>query len=141
MDKLLSIDLAKKIFYGSILLSSFIFLILSTHTLLTLSKLEHHKNLTPQVVLGKRVWEKYHCVGCHTLLGEGSYYAPELSNVYQRRGEVFIKHWIKSMPINLPNRRKMPQLYLTDEELEALIAFLKWTSEINTSNWPPNLQG
>ena len=28
-----------------------------------------------------------------------------------------------------------------DEELEAIAAFLKYSSEIDTSNWPPNIQG
>ena len=35
----------------------------------------------------------------------------------------------------------MPQFNLTDEELDQLVAFLKYTSEINTANWPPNIEG
>ena len=33
------------------------------------------------------------------------------------------------------------QVELSDEELEAIAAFLKYSSEINTNNWPPNIQG
>ncbi len=33
-----------------------------------------------EVVLGKKVWEDNNCIGCHTLLGEGAYFAPELGN-------------------------------------------------------------
>jgi nitric oxide reductase subunit C len=37
------------------------------------------------VVRGKHFWETRNCIGCHTLLGEGAYFAPELGNVYKRR--------------------------------------------------------
>ena len=43
--------------------------------------------------------------------------------------------------IGAPGRRQMPQFNLTDEELDQLVAFLKYTSEINTANWPPNIEG
>ena len=42
--------------------------------------------LTPSVVAGKHVWEKHSCINCHTLLGEGAYFAPELGNVWVRYG-------------------------------------------------------
>jgi nitric oxide reductase subunit C len=35
----------------------------------------------------------------------------------------------------------MPQFNLTDQELDDMVAFLKWTGEINTANWPPNIEG
>ena len=47
---------------------------------------------------GKKIWETRNCIGCHTLLGEGAYFAPELGNVYKRRGGDFIKAWMKAMP-------------------------------------------
>jgi nitric oxide reductase subunit C len=25
---------------------------------------------------GKKVWHKYDCIGCHTIFGNGSYFAP-----------------------------------------------------------------
>jgi nitric oxide reductase subunit C len=35
----------------------------------------------------------------------------------------------------------MPQFNLSDADLDAMVAFLKYTSEINTAKWPPNIQG
>ena len=32
--------------------------------------------MTPAVVAGKHVWHRKNCINCHTLLGEGAYYAP-----------------------------------------------------------------
>jgi nitric oxide reductase subunit C len=37
--------------------------------------------LTEEVILGNRVWERHSCINCHTLPGEGAYFAPELGNV------------------------------------------------------------
>jgi nitric oxide reductase subunit C len=52
--------------------------------------------ITPAVIAGKKMWETRNCIGCHTLLGEGAYFAPELGNVYKRRGPDFIKAWMKA---------------------------------------------
>ena len=90
---------------------------------------------------GKNLWEANDCIGCHTLLGEGAYFAPELGNVYKRRGPDFIKAWIRSMPTHAPGRRQMPQFNFSDRDLDDLVAFLKYASEINTSHWPPNIEG
>jgi len=106
-----------------------------------LPKRDHRENITDSVVRGKHIWETRNCIGCHTLLGEGAYFAPELGNVYKRRGGEFIKAWIKAQPTGAPGRRQMPQFNLTDQELDDMVAFLKWTSEINTNNWPPNIEG
>jgi nitric oxide reductase subunit C len=146
MNEIFTKTMARNLYYGGSMLVILLFLALTFDTIRTLPKRDHRENLTPQVVQGKRVWEKNDCIGCHTLLGEGAYYAPELGNVYQRRGGdagggVFIKAHIRAMPTNTPRRRKMPQFNLTTEELDALVAFLKWTSEINTENWPPNREG
>ena len=37
--------------------------------------------------------------------------------------------------------RLMPQFNLSDEQLNDLVEFLKWSSEIDTGNWPPNIEG
>ena len=69
----------------------------------------------------------------------------ELGNVYKRFGnsKEAIIAFIKSRPVNgIPGRRSMPQFNMTDQELNALAEFLKWTSEVKTArNWPPNIQG
>ena len=32
----------------------------------------------------------------------------------------------------------MPQFNFTDEQLDAIVAFLKHVNSINDANWPPN---
>ena len=48
---------------------------------------------------------------------------------------------MKSQPTGAPHRRQMPQFNLDDKQLDDLVEFLKYTSEINTANWPPNIEG
>ena len=98
------------------------------------------------VVRGKKVWEVNQCIGCHSLLGEGAYFAPELGNVYKRRGgdesgAAFIKAWMKAQPTGAPGRRQMPQFHLSEQQLDDLVEFLKWTGGINAEQWPPNIEG
>ena len=132
---------ARNIFYGGTVFFFLLFLALTYQNEQALPARDNRANLTPQVVAGKKIWETRNCVGCHTLLGEGAYFAPELGNVYKRRGGDFIKVWIKAQPTKVPGRRQMPQFNFSDQQLDDLVAFLKWTSEINTENWPPNIQG
>lgn len=137
---------ARNIFFGGTVFFFLLFLALTYQNEQALPARDNRQNLTEQVVAGKKVWETYQCIGCHSLLGEGAYFAPELGNVYVRRGGdqgggEFIKAWIKAMPTGTPGRRQMPQFNLTEKQLDDLVAFLKYSSQINTSNWPPNIEG
>jgi nitric oxide reductase subunit C len=134
-------SMARNIFYGGTVFFFLLFLALTFDTRSALPKRDNSANLTPAVEHGKKIWETHNCIGCHTLLGEGAYFAPELGNVYKRRGPDFIKGWIKAQLTAAPGRRQMPQFNLTDTELDDLVAFLKYASEINTAKWPPNIEG
>lgn len=141
MSETFTKSMARNIFYGGAVFFFLLFLALTFDTMQTLPKRDHRENITDSVVRGKHIWETRQCIGCHTLLGEGAYFAPELGNVYTRRGGEFIKAWIKAQPTGAPGRRQMPQFNLTDQELDDMVAFLKWMSEINTNKWPPNIEG
>lgn len=137
-------SMARNIFYGGSIFFILLFLALTFNTTGMLPERDQRAHITEQVALGKKVWEEHNCIGCHTLLGEGAYYAPELGNVYKRFGNSTeaIKGFIAGRPKEgIPGRRSMPQFNLTPEELEAVAQFLKYASEINTENWPPNIQG
>ncbi len=138
-------SMARNIYYGGAAFFFLIFLALTFDTVSGLSKTDNSQNLTGQVAEGKRLWEKNDCIGCHTLIGEGAYFAPELGNVFTRFGgsTEAIKAFIKSRPKNgIPNRRSMPQFNFSDEELEAIAQFLKYVDGITTArDWPPNKQG
>lgn len=135
--------MARNIFYGGSVFFLLLFLALTFDTHTALPKRDNRDNLTETVAHGKKLWEENNCLGCHSLLGEGAYFAPELGNAYQRLGgKDGIKGFIMSRPANgIPGRRSMPQFNFTPEELEAMAEFLKYVSEIDTAKWPPNIQG
>lgn len=132
---------ARNIFYGGSVFFFLLFLGLTFDTMNTLPKRDNSANLTESAIRGKKIWETRNCIGCHTLLGEGAYFAPELGNVYKRRGPEFIKAWMAAQPTGAPGRRQMPQFHLNETEMNDLVEFLKYSSEINTNNWPPNIEG
>src|SRR6266446_1259010 len=116
---------------------SAVFLLLTIDTIQRVPAQTHQQNLTAQVVQGKHLWEQNNCMGCHTLLGEGAYYAPELTKVYERRGPEFIKAMLRDPQAMYPGQRRMVQYHFTDAEIETLVAFLKWIGEMDLNGFPP----
>jgi nitric oxide reductase subunit C len=117
----------------------FIWLTIDTHT--TIPKRTHTDQLTDEVVLGKRIWHKHNCNDCHTILGIGGYYSPDLTKVYSTRGETWLKTFLKNPESPDPQRRKMPNLNLSEDEIKKLIAYFKWVDTIDTNQWPPKPVG
>ena len=129
-------------------------------------------------VQGKRVFQAYNCMGCHTVLGNGAYLGPDLTNIYEQAGPAWLEAFLPSaggwptrpaVQVQLQkaqvqadagtgdldeylkrfgggNERvlrrggqvtHMPKLPLTGEQVGQMIAFLKYTSAMNTEGWPP----
>ena len=114
------------------------FLVFIGLTIFSLSKSQdqsHSENITEAVVRGKKLWESNNCMGCHTILGEGGYYAPELTKVIDRRGEGYIKAVLMSPIPWAPNGRKMVAYEFSDAESEDLIAFFDWIDDIDLNGF------
>jgi len=138
--------MARNIYFGGSAFFILIFLALTFHTEKEIPQRTNESEMTEAVVRGKLVWEQNNCIGCHTLLGEGAYFAPELGNVFERRGgeqdfKSFLRAWMSAQPLGVPGRRAMPQFHLSEREVDDMAEFLKWTSKINNYNWPPNREG
>jgi nitric oxide reductase subunit C len=103
-------------------------------------KLTNAENITAEVKHGMDVWHKYNCINCHTLFGEGAYYAPDLTKITQHRGEPYLKAYMRD-PSKFYDekihRRLMPQQNLAEDEISDLIAFLDWVSKVDNQGWPP----
>ena len=93
------------------------------------------ENITEAVVRGKNLWDSNNCMGCHTLLGEGGYYAPELTKVIDRRGAGYIKAVLKSPVPWQPNGRQMVAYGMTEEEASDMVAFFEWIGEIDLNGF------
>ncbi len=104
--------------------------------------------------LGKLGSQAKNCMDCHTLLGNGAYYAPDLTKAWldpawgpdgslqamtgkETKEEAmaeFLQH-----PSQYPtHERMMPDLGITAEEAKGLVAFLKHMSSIDTNGFPRN---
>jgi nitric oxide reductase subunit C len=94
-------------------------------------------NLSDSAKRGKHLFETNNCMGCHTILGEGAYYAPELTKVYDRRGAQFIQGMLKDPNAMYPGQRKMVKYNFKDQEITDLVAFFKWIGEIDLNGYPP----
>ena len=148
MTERITKSMAKNIYYGGGMFALLIFVALSFDTVKQIPERSNEVNLTESVILGKKIWENNNCVGCHTLIGEGAYYAPELMNVFNRRGasdestfKAYMQGWMAAQPLSEPNRRKMPQFNLSEEEVNNLSDFLIWTSKVDANDWPPTIEG
>jgi nitric oxide reductase subunit C len=92
------------------------------------------KMLSPQeaedlVTLGKLTVQAKNCMNCHTLLGNGAYYAPD---------QLMISFLMDPMTNarTYGTGRRMPQLGITEDEAKGVVAFLKWMSAIDTNGFP-----
>jgi nitric oxide reductase subunit C len=117
-----------------------IFTALTIHSHMRFGELTHAEAITPQVIAGKHVWHRKNCINCHTLLGEGAYYAPDLTKITQQRGDAYLRQFLQN-PARFyseeRNGRLMPNLQLSEQQITDLIAFLTWVSNIDNQGWPP----
>ena len=97
---------------------------------------------------GKLTTQAKNCMNCHTLLGNGAYYAPDLTKAWLDPGwgaeavrEQLMFDFLMDPEANargFGTGRKMPNLDITEEEARGIIAFLKWMSSIDTNGFPRN---
>jgi nitric oxide reductase subunit C len=92
--------------------------------------------ITQDIDDGKMVWQKYDCIGCHTILGNGSYFAPDMTKVVERKPAGYLKQFLMD-PKAVNPKASMPKLGLSAEEADKLVAFLTWISKVDTNGWPP----
>ncbi len=129
---------AKLVFWIGTLSSLVALLALTWDTHRSFAALTHADRLDAKVVQGKRVFERRNCNDCHTILGFGAYYAPDLTRAYARVGEDAIRLRLQSPETALASSyRKMPQMRLPAAEVDRLVDFLRWVSDIENNDWPP----
>ena len=135
---MLSKKQARAFFLGGTVLFSIIFLGLSFETVtISMPTKTNADQITEAVIRGKHIWEKNNCMGCHTILGEGAYYAPELTRVYSRKGESYIRTVVMAKEPWAPRGRKMVAYGMSDAEADDVVAFFKWINEMDLNGFPP----
>lgn len=125
---------ARNLFIIGSLIFFVIFLALTFDTLGQLDK--RAPEITQAVDDGKMVWHKYDCIGCHTIFGNGTYFAPDMTKMAARKPKSYLKQFIMD-PKSVNAQAVMPKFGITSEEADNLIAFLDWVSKVDTNGWPP----
>ncbi len=158
-------------------------------TLSAFSFLKSRGQVTPDTISygpynadsGKRVFQAYNCMGCHTMVGNGAYFGPDLTKEYASVGPAWLAAFLPSahswptaaavkMQLQNPDQLAdtkaaaieayyekfpgakarveqrgghasfMPNLPFSRDEVGELIAYLKYTSAMNTEGWPPQVE-
>ncbi len=96
---------------GSTVLAVAIFVGMTIDSHRQFGKLTNADKITTEVKLGQDVWHKNNCINCHTLFGEGAYYAPDLTKITQHRGEAYLTAYMRDPSKfydEMKHRRLMP---------------------------------
>ena len=104
--------------------------------------------------LGKLASQTKNCMNCHTLLGNGAYYAPDLTKSWldpawgpngsylgmtnSATKEEAMSKFLQNPSQYPTHQRMMPNLGITEKEAMGLVAFLKHMSSIDTNGFPRN---
>lgn len=81
-------------------------------------------DLIDPVKAGEGLVEKYNCRSCHRIDGWGQTLAPDLSGVTGQLDTVSIRLLLRN-PLAIKPNTPMPNFRLSDEEIEAIIAYLQ----------------
>ena len=133
---MLSKSQARAFFLGGTGVFSAAFLALTIDTHRHVPDQTNAEMITPEVVRGKHLWEKNNCMGCHTLFGEGAYYAPDLSKIVQKRGKEFLTLFLKDPEAMYPGQRKMVNYHFSDAQIVDVLAFLEWCGNVDLNGFP-----
>jgi len=130
----------RRFFWGGTVLFTAVFIGLTIHTHTTIGERTNTDALTPDVVRGLTVWERYNCENCHTLMGEGAYYAPDLTKIVGQRGRPYLQLFLADPSAFYSAERDgrlMPTLGLSEGEIDDVISFLDWVGNVDLNGWPP----
>ncbi|MFW5904995.1 MAG: c-type cytochrome [bacterium] len=127
-------------FFGATGVFFAVFIAMTIHSHTQFGELTNADAITEDVLGGKDVWHHKNCVNCHTLMGEGAYYAPDLTEITLHRGTAYLTEFMKE-----PGRfyseeehgRLMTNPELSEEEIRQVLAFLDWIAAIEKYDWPP----
>src|SRR5439155_15045745 len=112
-------------FFAGTFFFAALFILLTIHTHTTIAERTHEEGLTEPVRNGEHVWERYNCENCHTLLGEGAYYAPDLTQIVSQRGPAYLTQFLadpSKFYSETRDGRLMPTLGLSPDEIGDVIA-------------------
>lgn len=120
-------------FGGSAACMAAMFFYLTPASLAYMNQANHvgPEGVPQEVARGKVVWQKFVCVDCHTILGDGTQYAPELGRIGIKRDDAYLKMYVKGAQTLNPTGGMPSFPAMSDAEAADLVAFLNHTSQVN----------
>ncbi len=104
--------------------------------------------------LGKLGEQAKNCMDCHTIMGNGAYYAPDLTKAWldpawgpegsmqamtgKNTREEAMAEFLQHPNLYPTHARMMPNLGITAQEAKGLVVFLKQLSSVDTNGFPRN---
>lgn len=92
--------------------------------------------MSEEAVAGKEVWQRYNCVSCHTLFGNGGYVGGDLTQIMAKRSPEQLSDFFSNPPV-IPPHQKETHVALTEKETQAMTAYFDYLNTIPTLGWPP----
>jgi nitric oxide reductase subunit C len=92
--------------------------------------------VSDQVARGKYVFQRKNCNDCHTILGIGGYFAPDLTKEADHRDSAWLAAYLAD-PEKAKPGTTMPNQRLTEANVADLVVFLDWVRHVDTNGWPP----
>ncbi len=128
------------VFIGVTAFFTAVFVGMTVHSHTRFGELTNADAIDEEVLAGKDVWHQKNCVNCHTLMGEGAYYAPDLTKITQLRGSAYLTQFMQD-PTRFYSEEEHGRLMtnpgLSEVEIRQVIAFLDWIAGIENFDWPP----
>ncbi len=117
-----------KRFIISILIASFFIYSVVIYTVGTRVD-KGEKWITEQSRQGKLLFQKKNCIACHQIYGLGGFMGPDLTNVISAlgKGPDFAKVILSN------GTERMPNYHLSENEIDAFIAFFTYTDKTGIS--------
>ncbi|MED5421089.1 MAG: cytochrome c [Pseudomonadota bacterium] len=89
----------------------------------------HLEPMSDEARVGQDLFQAHNCIACHQFYGLGGYMGPDLTNVTSSYSPMYARAFIMNGTAN------MPKFDLSDEELDAIVAYLEFVDE--TGTYPP----
>jgi len=96
--------------------------------------------LTADVVAGKQIWQSKNCNDCHTILGIGGYFAPEMTKIATMRDPAWLTSFLLDPQAVKPGT-SMPNQMLSAVQAGQVVSFFEWVAQVDTNGWPPQPLG
>ncbi len=119
--------ISKRVVFGALAFSFFMYSYFVYTTGTAIDKGENLMNEASKK--GKLVFQKYNCIACHQIYGLGGYMGPDITNVISENGKgaIYAKAFLTS------GTKRMPNLHLSEDEINELLAYLTYIDKTGIS--------